>query len=156
MKIRETRTLTRSIAQSLFATAAWVVIFVGFAGFAEADENTEPLDGAFIEEAVVTPAKIGGTAFLRFKVSNFGSSPIVLSSITSSASKEAVVIMTMPDGATHIAPRLMVREEETLDLASSHITIELRELRRKIVPGSTLNFSVNFNGYHLPSVVHVH
>lgn len=76
MKLIETQYVRRRFNRFLFVPTVWILIFAGVSGYATANETTEPLDGVFVEEAVVTSAKVGDTALLRFQIANYSTAPI--------------------------------------------------------------------------------
>ncbi len=135
---------------------ALAMIFAVLATFAAADEASETSDGLHIEEAVVTRAQVGESARLRFKISNYGTRKVRLNSVRSDVAQDARLIMTLPGGLSKAVSGLPILQEETLNLATSHVQVELKELKQALLAGSTFEFEAVFQDFTLRAFAHVH
>lgn len=113
------------------------------APIAMADATGEPISGLVIEDAVVSVAPKGGTAVLEFRIENLSSRHVTLLDIRSKLAGKVVMRVGKGAGAEE-STALAIRQDETLDLRSSHIRVELRDLVRSIASGETVRFELVF------------
>ena len=115
-------------------------------------------DNSFVsvEAAHVSAAKAGGTAQLQFKITNHGSDPVNLSSVRSKLTELSRVTIFDPYQGRQVIDDLSVRRDETLNLDSSHIRVELINLSKDIEPGSTIEFELMFRRFSTIAEAHVH
>lgn len=121
-----------------------------------ADRTTERTDDVLIEQASATRAKVGETAFLRFQVSNYTSDTIRLIGVRSPVTRQANLIIVMPDVGAQVVNSLSILEEETLNVASSHIRVELKNVTSRIEAGSDVEFELIFENFITTATAHVH
>ena len=135
-----------------------VAIFGFLAGGlpAAADETFEPISGVAILDATATTSLVDGTARLRFGLENFSSSDVTLIGVRSENAGSGTVILTDGSGGQSVALQLLVRQEESLDLSSSHIRIELRGLNKPLSEGDVMPFELLFRQGSATGFAHVH
>ena len=133
-----------------------VMIFAITVELTVADETTERSDGIIIEDAVITPVKVGETAYLRFKITNFGLRSTTLQSVRSNISSAVKMVMTIPGKGSHIVSDLVILQEETLNLASSHIRVEFQDVNKTIEPGTNIEFELKFWDSKITAFAHAH
>jgi len=121
-----------------------------------ADESSETLNGVIVEDAVLEPGKKGDTVRLRFKISNYTNRRLSLTGVQSPVARAAVLTMKLNDEGFKPVDQVHVLQEETLNLQSSHIRIQLLDLRKDIGPGAKVEFELIFNDIVTPAVADVH
>ncbi len=109
-----------------------------------------------VEAAHVLATKTGGTAQLQFKVSNLGDDPVNLVSVRSTVAPVSRMTIFDPYQGRQAVDDLSVRRDETLDLDTSHIRVELINLNKDIRPGSTIEFELVFRQFSATAEAHVH
>jgi copper(I)-binding protein len=109
-----------------------------------------------IEAAHVSATKAGGTAQLQFKITNQGNEPVNLRSVRSHLAQNSRVTIFDPYQGRQVINDLSVLRDETLDLSSSHIRVELINLSKDIEPGSTIEFELIFRRFSTTAEAHVH
>lgn len=139
------------IKRTLLATALAITVVQ-----AAADETTEQTEGIIVEDAVVTPARRGETAYLYFKVTNIGVERAMLLSVQPEIPSVAQIILTAPEKEPQVITQLLILREETLDFASSHIRVELKDIQTPIEAGSTLKFDLVFRRFTTSASAHAH
>lgn len=124
------------------------------AAFADDVKN----DNSFvsIEAAHVLATEAGGTSQLQFKITNNGRESVNLTSVRSSLAQDARITIFDPYQGRQVIEDLSVQRDETLDLASSHIRVELINLTKDIEPGSTIEFELVFRKFSATALAHVH
>ena len=132
---------------------------LGFVLFAApavtADETGEPISGLIIEDAVVSVAPKGGTATLGFRIENLSSGSVSLIGVRSMRAGKVVMRVGTGD-VTEELTALAIHQDETLDLRSSHIRIELRNLVRPIKTGEMVRSELVFNTGTAIAEAHAH
>lgn len=115
-------------------------------------------DNSFVsvEAAHVSATNAGGTALLQFKITNNGREPVNLRSVRSDFARTSRVTIFDPYEGRQVIEDLSVLRDETLDLASSHIRVELINLIKDIEPGSTIEFEMVFRRFSATAEAHVH
>ena len=113
-------------------------------GVARADESSEPISGIYIEDAVATPAAAGETAIIGFRIDNFSGRNVLLMGVSSENAETALMMMRGGGAGTHIATGVSVFQDETLDLRTSHMWVELRGLKSAIEDGDLVPFELLF------------
>lgn len=151
-----TRSRSSSFRRGRRWPLAWLAAASLFMHTAEADELFEPLPGVVVDQAVATPAKAGGTSRLRFRIDNASGRDIALVGVRSDAAASGALIVMSPDGKPQEGAIFLLREEELLDLGSSHAWAELRGMRRSLPNGGTLEFELIFRTGAVPGYAHVH
>ena len=109
-----------------------------------------------VEAAHVSASKAGGTAQLQFKITNNGNQPVNLKSVRSSLAQTSQVTIFDPYQGRQVIDDLSVLRDETLDLDTSHIRVELINLSKDIEPGSTIEFELVFRRFSTTAEAHVH
>jgi copper(I)-binding protein len=115
-------------------------------------------DNSFVsvEAAHVLATKAGGTAQLQFKITNNGNESVNLTSVRSNLTQVSRITIFDPYQGRQVIDDLSVQRDETLDLASSHIRVELINLTKDIKPGSTIVFELVFRKFSATAEAHVH
>lgn len=123
---------------------------------AHADEAFELLNGANVTSATATPAPKGGTSRIALRLENYSSADIYLLGIRSKMADSGVLMIQSAGMPAQTAKQYLVRAEETLDLATSHIWLELRGLRMPLTVGKEIRFDLIFRNGITPGLAHVH
>lgn len=122
---------------------------------AMADETSEQKTGILVEEAHITVSEDPSIAGLEFSITNMGSSDVTLISLSSMLT-DRIEIFIYEGGNRTVISDLAILQEETLDLASSHIKVELVGVKQKLQPGSTFEFNLHFRDFQTTAIAHVH
>lgn len=109
-----------------------------------------------VEAAHVSAAKAGGTAQLQFKITNHSNEPVNLRSVRSKLAQLSRVTIFDPYQGRQVIDDLSVRRDETLNLDSSHIRVDLINLAKDMEPGSTMEFELVFRRFSTTAEAHVH
>lgn len=133
-----------------------VAVLAAAPGAARADETAEPISGLLIEDAVVTPAPVGRTAMLGFRIDNFSGRSVTLIGARSPRAGSGVLMIGSHGGKAEVATAVSIRQDESLDLRSSHIWIELRDIRQAIEPGDMVPFELIFATGTVAVQAHAH
>lgn len=133
-----------------------IVVVVLAATIARADGGSEPISGLQIEGAVVTPAPKGGTAIAGFRIENLSSRSVTLIGARSVRSDAATIVIRSSGGSTEEATAVAIRPNEVLNLRSSHLWVEFRDLKEAIVPGEMLSFELIFASGTFSVEAHAH
>lgn len=121
-----------------------------------ADETIEILSGVLVEDAVVTPTPAGGTTILRFRIDNASGQPLVLTGVHSGQARSGALVMRQPVLGPIDISTLSILENEVLDLRSSHIWAELRDLKEPLNEGDVIEFGAVFRSFTVLVSAHVH
>ncbi len=121
-----------------------------------ADESFEPISGVSVLNATATPADVGETTRLQFRLENFSSSDMTLIGVKSEKAGSGAIIVSDGEGGRSETPQLLIKEEETLDFETSHIWLELRNLKEPATTGGVMPFELVFRSGALPGRAHVH
>ncbi len=142
---------------SKFLTAIAAIFAIGALSLPTfADESFEPISGVDVLNATATLAAVGETSRLRFRLENFSSADMTLIGVRSEKAVSGAIIVSDGEGGRSEAPQLLIKEEETLDFETSHIWLELRELKTTLKNGQSLPFELIFRTGALPGRAHVH
>jgi len=125
-------------------------------GASRADESSEPITGLYIEDAVATPADAGETAIIGFRIDNFSGRNVSLMGVSSQTADSASVVMRGGRVGTHVTTAVSVMQDETLDLRTSHMWVELRGLKTKIREGDLVPFELVFARGRVSAQAHAH
>lgn len=136
--------------------AALAIALVAAPSRSRADETSEVLSGVTIEGARAEPPTPGGATRLRFRVENASGRTVVLEDIRSPDAAEGALVVSGGDGAQPAAAGLLLLDQETLDLGTSHLGAELRGLRRALRDGDIIEFEAVFRTGAAPARAHVH
>lgn len=148
----ESRACVRRAAISVLAVAA-VAMSIGAVG---ADGSAEPISGLEITDAVVTPARKGGTAIVGFRIDNLSSRSVTLVGVRSEIAGSAAIVVGSAERVGEEATAILIDQNETLDLRSSHLRIELLELAVAIEPGDMVPFELVFADGMARAEAHAH
>jgi len=121
-----------------------------------ADVTTEPIDGVSVENAHATVARRGGGSRVHFQIDNASGRDLTLVGVSSNIAGSGSLVSRRPVvGVQDITP-LFVASEETLDLASSHLWAELRDLNVDLNVGDIIEFELQFRSGIAKAAAHVH
>lgn len=123
---------------------------------ANADESSEPISGLLVEEATVTPASIGSTAVGRFRLENLSGRTLMLKGAKARWAKTARIVIRGASGRVERISALTIKENEILDLRSSHLWVEFIDVKRPLQTGETIDFELVFAAGVVPVSAHVH
>ena len=121
-----------------------------------ADEISEHIDGIYVEDATITPAKKGKTATLRFRMTNFRRKHVTLIGLRALFAKTGKMVMLIPEKGPENVSSLTILSEEVLDFATSHLKGELHDVESDLVLGSNIEFELVFTDFTTTATAHVH
>ena len=141
---------TRKLVFATFATAMlWNLP-------AHADGSADSVPGLSVEDAIVTPVAKGGTARVRLRIENYSGRSVALSGAHSSKSQSAAIVMRVRGSVVRLKKPVFIIPNEELDLRSSHLWIELRNVRGKIALGDAVPLELQFNTGVVRVEAHAH
>lgn len=151
----------RLVPRPLFLSSRFLIALLVFIltqdSRLNANETSEPIWGVSVEDVVATPADTGGTSKLHFRVDNFSGRTIAIIGVRSSLSASGALVMQNPDlERSEDIPVLIVLDQEILNLRSSYIWAELRELKEPIRLGDYISFDLVLRDTEVPVEAHVH
>lgn len=110
----------------------------------KADDVDETLGGIIVDSAIVSASPQGGTVELKLRIKNEGRNSITLTSIESELSDDISFVMNDPyDGSSRLETIPLPRER-TLDMASSHFKVIVRNIKKSLEPGAVASFELRF------------
>ena len=124
--------------------------------FAFAHEESESTNGIIIHEAVAAPAKRGEHSKLRLKITNYSMRNLSLKNIRADVSNTAKVEMRLNGKLEEPRHGIAILREETLDLASSHINVELVGLTKSLIVGDKIGLVLDFGEFETQAIADVH
>lgn len=110
-----------------------------------ADGSADAVPGLSVEDAIVTPSARGGTARVRLRIENFSGRSVALTGARSLRSRSAVIVRRVRGSVTPLKEPIFIVQNEELDLRSSHLWIELRNVKRKIGMGDDVPLELIFD-----------
>lgn len=134
----------------------FVLMLAVFPTVVSADEISEHIDGIYVEDATITPAKKGGTAILRFKVTNFGRKHVTLVGLSAPFAGTGSMVMIIPELGPIKVSELAILSEETLDFSAAHLKGELGEIVSDLVSGTNVEVVLTFSSFTTTATAHVH
>jgi len=142
--------------QSYLTVLLLLLFSLAASTFSVADETTELQPGVIVKEAVVQPAKKGETARLRFKVVNLLRQDILLRGISAEIADTTELRMNVTDEGYEAIEDIPIYSEETLNLVSSHIRVELIALKGDLKRDDEMKFELDFGDFKVPAIADVH
>lgn len=140
----------------LYVLILSLILFTSISTPSYSDEISEDLDGILIEEASLTLIPKTNRAQLHFTATNYGRTNVTLKNITSPAATEVSMFFLTPKRKKQLVTDLTILVEETLDLNSSHIIVELSGLKKQLVSGDKIEFDLIFNEFRTSAIADVH
>ena len=125
-------------------------------GPVHSDETSEFSDGILVENAQIKVTSDPKIANLEFAVSNLGVEDVTLIRLHSNISENIDIYYVSSDGKKRAISDLTILQEETLDLSSSHIKVDLLGMTKPLPPGSLIEFKLEFREFTTTAVAHVH
>ena len=138
----------------LFSVLFGVLVLVSVSVAGIAHESAEHIDGLIVEDATISTAKRGGTVSLRFQITNDSGMLVTLRSIASPVSSDIRIVVVDPSYGHQRTNNLSILRDETLNLASSHIHVELRNTSRTIEPDTLVPFELIFRRSSMHAEAH--
>lgn len=122
----------------------------------DAHETLEPLSDVYVEQAVATTAEVGGTTRVRFVLDNLSGNDVTLVGAEAPLATSGALVLHTGDGETRDVPIFLIKDQEVLDLSTSHIWIELRGLRQPLSDDDEFHFELIFRKGAVAATAHVH
>lgn len=116
----------------------------GFFFSAPAAAHTDFSDQVAVDHALLGPAKAGDNALLKLRIQNRGTSVIHLLRVESPVTSGSRIIFDDGRRRSGSLDSVAIRPGEELDLASSHMWIELLELTEPLVLGQHVSLRIVF------------
>lgn len=140
----------------IFGVTASLMISALGQGVSRADESSEPITGIYVEDAVATPANAGETAIIGFRIDNFSARNVSLMGVSSQIADSASIMMRGGGVGTQVTTAVSVMQDETLDLRTSHMWVELRGIKSEIREGDLVPFELVFARGRVSAQAHAH
>ena len=123
---------------------------------AGAHEATEMRSGVLVSQATLTPAERGGSSRLKFRITNDGNRPLILTDVEADVARSRSVVMVMPESGPEQVDRVPILRDETLEVDTHHIRVRLKDLRRPLRSGDRVRVRIGFDGFEVNAVADVH
>jgi copper(I)-binding protein len=147
----------RTPAQRWVVAVLMIQMFLVFlSNPANADVTSEPISGVTVEDAVASPASKGGKSIVRFRIINSSVDNISLQGLRSSAANSAALVLRDSHNLQRDVKMLSIQREEELDLSTSHISGELRDLRTDLIEGDYVDIELVFQSGAIAVEAHIH
>lgn len=121
-----------------------------------ADETTEMKPDVTVIDAVASPAKKGEKTRIRFKVENLLNREIVLQSVHAEIANATNMRMKVSNDEFETIVGIPILPEETLNLISSHIRIEMVDLLKDLESGTKFEFVLDFGDFKIAAFADAH
>jgi len=144
------------LSQYVIAIFTPLVIMLSLNSHAYADEETETYDGIVVEQAFVQTDQATPYPLLSLNISNFSSNDLTLMGISTEWFETTNLLIRMPNKGLVEVDTLSILQEETLNLDTSHIVIELRKLTRAIKEADKIEFKLLFANRTIPVLADIH
>ena len=115
----------------------------------------EAFYGVTIENVHVIQGQRGKNATINFVIDNFSYRDVYLQGISSDASAGGELFYKNAFGQSSIENGLPIMQDESLDLASSHIGARLTDLNSGLLPGDHLTLKLHFREGQIAILTHV-
>lgn len=145
-----------SLLPKLFSALVGTLMLASVSVPGITDESAEHIDGIIVEDAIISTTNRGETAYLSLKITNDSGSPVTLHSIKSPVSSDTRLVVVDPIYGPQQTNDLSILRDETLNLASSHIRVELQNTNRSIVPDTIVPFELIFRRSSMLAQAHAH
>lgn len=142
--------------RQLFIGAVIALVLQVPSPWSEADTTTHVLDGVVVEDARATPTRAGERMILRFSVENTSGRTIVLEGVRSEAAEASSLFIVENGFYRRQAGELVLLDQETLDLGTSHIGAALTGLCKDYRIGDVIDFELVFRSGTVAASAHVH
>lgn len=123
---------------------------------ASADIPIDITTGLRIEQPTASPASLGGTAILSFRIVNESQVGLHLIGVSTPIAKKVTLLASTGGGEKTKLGSIAIPATETLDLTTTHLRYELSLLTRKLVIGDDFPVRFEFSNGSLTVRVHVH
>ena len=138
----------------VLSTLVWAAIVDSLP--ASADAIPDQYSGVTITDATAQAAPSGGNSVLRFRLVNEGTEPLTLLGVTSEQITESRILGQTSHGTPESLGSINIPVEETLDLQSFHLKIELSGMKRSYVSGQVVTLNLAMVRGEFPINAHVH
>jgi copper(I)-binding protein len=108
-----------------------------------------------IKDAVLTPSKKGEMSTLRFYIRNEGIDPVSILGVKGPGHRYSKILAKVTDKNYVKLGSLPLAQEESLDLTSSHVLIQLTETTQSYKLNDTVPLTLVLINGELPFVAHV-
>lgn len=122
----------------------------------KADSTPDTYNEVTITDVTVSSAPSGGKSELRFRLTNESAENLTLIGVTSQHISDAAILAQTSHGTPVKLSSFPILTEETLDLYSSHLKIELSGLKERFVSGTIVPLTLNLLRGGIPIFAHVH
>lgn len=122
----------------------------------KADSTPGTYNEVTITDVIVSIAPSGGKRKLRFRLTNETAENLTLIGITSQHISDAAILAQTSHSVPVKLSSFPILTEETLDLYSSHLKIELSGLEESFVSGTIVPLTLNLLRGGIPIFSHVH
>ena len=109
-----------------------------------------------IDSTSAQPAPAGGCTRVRLRVVNEGTRNVNLLGASSAVAEQTLLVARIDPINAVSLPSIAIPAQETLDLDSSHLWLELCGLNKPLAPGDSFTLTVEFVGWRTDVDVDVH
>lgn len=145
-----------TVSRNFLLLTAMIILSFQLASPVFSDEITETYDSIRIENAYIQTDPQSPVSFLRLRIANQSSGDLTLLKIKSERFERAEILMNVPGKGAVEVDGLTILQEETLALDTSHIRIELSNLKRAISLSEKIEFELQFENQTIRALADVH
>ncbi len=160
MKLRRSLTTAhKSLLNPLESLFFYLIVAIAMAYLitrSQAHESTVFADNIVVENAAVQIAETGERHQLHFDIINLSADNIILHKVRTNAAKAAELKMNLPGQGYTLVSSIPILREETLDLDTTHIKVELIGAAHELYPGTEIEFKLVFQNFVKTAFADVH
>ena len=131
-----------------------LILTFSMTNIAQADDPTV-FQSIEIEHAVLTPSKVGGTSTLRLFIRNESAGNLTIFGVESPSHRRSTILVKINDEGYSELASLPLAKEESLDMTSSHMIIQLAEIVRPLKMHEKIPLKLILSNGELPFTAHV-
>lgn len=121
-----------------------------------ADATVEIGSTVRIDSGTATPARLGQATTIRFVVFNDSATRLHLAGLSTPAAESVYLIARTGPNETKEIGSIGVPADEVLDLTTSHLWYEAYPVNRPLLPGDTIEVTLDFVSWKITVPIHVH
>jgi len=140
---------------SVWPIASFVLALIIAFG-ARADLAPEKYYGVSVEDASAQASGAGGNSVLKLRIVNEGTEPLIFLGVVSERITNSRILAKTDDKTRRVFESVRIPADEELDLISSHLVVELLDLKSPFRSGETVTLKLSFPRGDIPIDIHIH
>ncbi len=140
----------------LFLNIFCTVLALGLStGAAVSDDAPSVFQSARIERATLTPSDVGGVSILRLFITNESVNQLTIMSVKGPSHGQSKIMVQVNTATYAGLDSIPLINEEVLDMTSSHMIVELSDLKTAIRLDEKIHLKLILANGELPFTAHV-